>query len=218
MLPSPVVAIKLKARFGMDTYAYQEKGTPLSGSAWLAGFIDANGTFTCAKVPDKRYNTGYKVEFKFIITHMGRYRFNKTWIFHRIQELLDCPGIMARIQHMKDEREILDQNTRVYWDTKKEVRNGLADRNVLGYLPFPIAMIHDYPVTFTLTRAPGIKNLVKYLNAYPLRSKTRIAFQQFTSLYEYNQNRSKQPFKDKVLYRVENLIKSLEIKDEDRVH
>ncbi len=120
---------------------------------------------------------------------------------------------------MKNQQEIIAQNSKVYWETKIEVRDKHADRDAPRYLRFPMELIHDYEVKFALTKTPGLEKLIKYLHVYPLKTKKKIVFLLFSRLKKkkYNQNRKKLFFKDKVLQRVENLIKNLESKDEDIV-
>ena len=62
---------------------------------------------------------------------------------------------------------------------------------------------------FTCTSIVSHEKLHEYLNNYPLRTLKKVSFVRFTSLLYYIKNRKHLPWRNKVLKKIENLMKNI---------
>lgn len=67
--------------------------TRINGSAWLSGFIDAEGCFNSTKIKDERYTLKFRVRLRFILDQKGEKK-----IFYNVQDFLQSGVISNRAQ------------------------------------------------------------------------------------------------------------------------
>ena len=98
-------------------------------------------------------------------------------------------------------RFILDQKN------EKEIFYKLQDFLQSGVISNRIQVEHMFRYTSTSISSHEI--LIKYLQRYNLRSFKKVSFLRFCSLLFYIKNRKTLPWQNKVLLKIENLLKNI---------
>jgi len=158
----------------------------LNDNAWLSGFIDAEGCFNVVRSQDSRYTLGFRVRLRFIL-----HKKNEICILNKLKFFLTSGVITKR----KIVNTSLNQLGTVFVTENDKVLSEKSEQPMF---------------TFTCTSILSHEILIKYLTNYPLRTFKKVSFLRFTSLLRYIKNRKKIPWQNKVLRKVEKLIKNIE--------
>lgn len=170
-------------------YLNKNKLLNLNDNAWLSGFIDAEGCFNVSKIIDSRYILGYRVRLRFILDQK-----NEICIFNQLKEFLRS-GVITRRKFVKF--------------VKQEKLGEQCKLKVNLVLKQLIELQQEPMFRFTSTSLLSNEILIKYLKSYPLRTLKKVSFLRFASLLRYIENKKKVPWKNKVLKKVEKLIKNI---------
>ena len=161
----------------------------LNDNAWLSGFIDAEGCFTVNKIINSKFVLGYRLCLRFILNQK-----NEICIFNQLKEFLKSGVITKRkfVKFIKQEK----------LGEQFKPKENLVCKQLIKLQQEPM-------FKFTSTSLLSNKILIKYLESYPLRTLKKVSFLRFASLLRYIENKKKVPWKNKVLKKVEKLIKNI---------
>lgn len=177
----------------------------LDDNAWLTGFIDAEGCFNVVRLHDTRYTLNYRVRLRFILDQK-----NEIFIFNKLQIFLKS-GVITKRKNIKfTDKSVLEKNLTSAACNLHLVSLKLTESS----LPFGdnkvVSEKSEEPMfRFTSTSVLSHEILIKYLVKFPLRTLKKVSFLRFTSLLRYIKNRKAVPWENKVLKKVEKLIKNV---------
>ena len=102
-------------------------------------------------------------------------------------------------------RFILDQKNekQVFYKLQSFLQSGVISNRIKV----------EHMFRFTSTSISSHEILIKYLQRYSLRSIKKVSFLRFCCLLRYIKNRKNLPWENKVLLRIENLLKNISEKE-----
>ena len=208
----------------------------LDDSAWLTGFIDAEGCFNVVRLHDKRYTLGYRVRLRFILDQK-----NEIFIFNKLQIFLKS-GVITKRKNIKfTDKSVSKLQTEFVIKGKPDTfgkQPTVVNRTLPGFISSAckpcsetvrLGVLENFITRsacnlqnkvvsdkskepmfrFTSTSVLSHEILIKYLVKFPLRTFKKVSFLRFTSLLRYIKNRKAVPWENKVLKKVEKLIKNV---------